>query len=278
MRGLVAPSPIYAVIGSDSPGFPLSLSALPTALAVPPINLVLPCLAGLAILRQRPQAAYWLIASGLAGLLLLSLPIVSDTLLASLESHLPLQASVDDPPGAIVILSGDIASDGPALGPGALTLERERVGAALYRRTKLPILVTGGLVGTDGQTLGGLMAASLVADFQVPVRWIEPLAQDTAENARFSAAILHREGIRSILLVTHAWHMKRSVLAFAGTGITITAAPVRRDGLPKVQAAAFVPRAKSWQDSYYAMHEWIGYGVATAALLYRAAVHADHPD
>ncbi len=257
----------------------MSLSALPTALAVPPINLVLPCLAGLMILRQRPQAAYWLIASGLAGLLLLSLPIVSDTLLASLESHLPLQAPADDAPGAIVILSGDVANDGAALEPGALTLERERAGAALHRRTKLPILVTGGLVGIDGQTLGGLMAASLAADFQVPVQWIEPLAQDTVENARFSAAILRRQGIHSILLVTHAWHMKRSVLAFAGTGIAVTAAPVRMDRFPEVQAVALVPRAKSWQDSYYALHEWIGCAAAMAVTGYQAVFSpAAHPD
>ena len=50
--------------------------------------------------------------------------------------------------------------------------------------------MTGGAAGEDGQTLAGLMAASLAADFGTPVRWIEPAAQDTAENAAFSAAIL----------------------------------------------------------------------------------------
>jgi uncharacterized SAM-binding protein YcdF (DUF218 family) len=250
----------------------LSLSALPVALVVPPINLLGSCLLGCLIIPFRLRVGRGLLVACLLGLLLLSLPIVSTSLLVSLEGHLPEAVPIDAPPGAIVVLSGDVAHDAEILEVGALTLERERAAAALHRRTGLPILVTGGAIGGGSETLAGLMAASLRDDFQVPVRWRENAARDTTENAALSAAILRGQGIRSIYLVTHAWHMKRALQAFAGTGITVIAAPVRLDRMPRLQFDDFVPRTSAWLDSYYALHEWIGY-VAAAILPRRAPLH-----
>ncbi|HEY0203620.1 MAG TPA: hypothetical protein VGC15_05695, partial [Acetobacteraceae bacterium] len=85
----------------------MSLGALPTALLMPPVNLLVPCAAGLLLWRSRPRAARWLLAAGLAGLLVLSLPIVSRALIISLETNLPLSPPAAGPPGAIVILSAE---------------------------------------------------------------------------------------------------------------------------------------------------------------------------
>jgi uncharacterized SAM-binding protein YcdF (DUF218 family) len=122
----------------------------------------------------------------------------------------------------------------------------------------LPVLVTGGTLDGTSTTLGSLMAQSLSADFAVAPRWIEPRAQNTRENARFSADILRAAGIRSIYLVTHAWHMKRSLLAFRNTGMTVVAAPVRMDRLPPFTPEQLAPSAEAWLMSYFALHEWIG--------------------
>ncbi len=235
----------------------MSLSALPIAVTVPPLSLLPVCLAGLLILRRRPRTGMVLLATGLCGLTLLATPLVSGWLIASLERNLPLVPPSDDPPRAIVILSADVVRSAgtPDLAPGSLTLEREQAGASLFRHTGLPILVTGGPAGED--TLGAVMARSLSRDFGVPVRWIEPQATDTWENARQSAAILRAQRIHSVYLVTHAWHMRRALIAFAGTGIAITAAPVRLDPV-RASAADFVPRTSAWLASYYALHEWIG--------------------
>ena len=100
-----------------------------------------------------------------------------------------------------------------------------RAGALLHRRTGLPILVTGGTLRTSEPPVAALMADSLVHDFQVPARWVERESRDTWENARLSAAILHEQGITSVYVVTQAWHMRRAIVAFADTGITVTAAP-----------------------------------------------------
>lgn len=243
----------------------MSLGALPTALLMPPVNLLVPCAAGLLLWRSRPRAARWLLAAGLAGLLVLSLPIVSRALIISLETNLPLSPPAAGPPGAIVILSAEALRNNGVLEPGPLTLERLRAGAALHRSTGLPVLVTGGKADYDDDgTLAATMVRSLRDDFHVPVRWVEDVSEDTRENAAFSAPLLLRDGVRSAYVVTHAWHIKRSVLAFAGTGIAVTAAPVRMDEGSRGYLSDFVPRARSWQDSYWALHEWAG--IAAASL------------
>ena len=103
------------------------------------------------------------------------------------------------------------------------------------------------------------MADSLVDDFQVPARWVERESRDTWENARLSAAILHKQDITSVYVVTQAWHMRRAIVAFADTGITVTAAPTPFHRVPVSDAGDFVPGVGGWRDSYYALHEWIGW-------------------
>jgi uncharacterized SAM-binding protein YcdF (DUF218 family) len=70
--------------------------------------------------------------------------------------------------------------------------------------------------------------------------------------------MLKSQHIHSIYLVTHAWHMRRALLAFAHTGLTVTAAPTRLDPPPKPLATDFVPTASAWLASYYGLHEWLG--------------------
>ncbi len=239
----------------------MSLSSIAVFCVVPPVNLVPLSLLGLVVSFRHRRAGLALAAAGLAGLLLLATPYVADSLLSSLEQGLPLAPRLSDPPQAIVILTADTAhaASTPQVNLGPLGLERARAGAELYRRVGLPILVTGGSIDEGGEdTLAEVLARSLRQDFDTPVRWIEPEAADTWENAALSAMMLKAQGIHSVYLVTHAWHMRRALIAFARAGITITAAPVRMDRTPTGVAADFVPRAGAWLTSYYAMHEWIG--------------------
>jgi uncharacterized SAM-binding protein YcdF (DUF218 family) len=138
-------------------------------------------------------------------------------------------------------------------------MERLRTAAALARLTGLPILATGGTTQPDTTPVGTLMGASLRDDFRLPARWIEDQSIDTWENARFSADILHRDGINSVYLVTSSWHMRRALLAFEGIGLTVTAAPTPLDAPMRLDFTDFLPRASVWLNGYYALHEWIGY-------------------
>jgi uncharacterized SAM-binding protein YcdF (DUF218 family) len=238
------------------------LKSLLVVMLLPPVNLVFAILAGAALLRRFPRIARWLITVAALLLLVLAMPVVAGLLLRALENDLPMAPPPGKPPGAIVILGGDVTHiEGapPGVTVGGLTLERLRAGAALERKTHLPILVSGGVVGVDAPPIALLMQESLTQDFQVPVRWTEDRSGDTWENAQDSAAILRAAGIDSIYVVTHSWHERRALMAFAAAGITATAAPTPLDSPATPIPTDIVPSAKSWETSYYALHEWIGY-------------------
>ncbi|HZF74382.1 MAG TPA: YdcF family protein [Acetobacteraceae bacterium] len=236
------------------------MQSILTALLLPPVGLVWPILAG-ALLAWRGLRAWGLVTAAAAlGLLALATPLVSGWLVTSLEEEvataLPQSGAV---PGAIVVLGAEVVRtrDGRR-DVGPLTLERLRAGAALHRATGLPLLVTGGLARSGEVTLAGLMAASLEADFRVPVRWREDWAADTRENAIFSAALLHSEGIGAVHLVTHAWHLPRAGAAFARAGLPFVPAPVRLAAVPSGRAEEWVPRADHLGTSWFALREWAG--------------------
>ena len=236
------------------------LRAAITALLVPPANLavigLLACLVAGRGMRGRRARRVAILCLG--GLVLLSLPVVASALLASLDpGPAPSPAS---PPAAIVVLGGDVqrVAEAPGVEIGPLTLERVRTGAALARATHLPLLVSGGVVDRTALPVATLMQTSLEEDFKVAVRWQEAVSFDTWENAERSAAMLRADGVQSVFVVTHAWHMRRAVLAFRRHGMAAVPAPVRRDRWPGLVPTEFLPRASAWLTSYFALHEWAG--------------------
>ena len=240
----------------------MPLRAVISNFLLSPVFLLLVALLGLLIERRHRRSGMLLIWLGVLGALVLAMPVIGGTMLIAIERNLPLTPPPDAPPQAIVILGGDIMRDGNEFElpqPGLVSLDRLRAGAALFHRTGLPVLLSGGPVYKGETSLAAVMADTMVHDFQVPVRWQEAVSLDTWQNAHMSAAILRAEGISSIYVVTQAWHMRRAILAFADTGITVTAAPTRFDYLPTPLAAAFVPDIAAWRACYYALHEWIGY-------------------
>ncbi len=101
------------------------------------------------------------------------------------------------------------------------------------------------------------MRDALTVDFGVAVRWIEDRARTTDENGRFSAAILRPEGIGTVVLVTHGFHMPRATLAFVEAGLTVVAAPTMF-APSETEAATLAPSARAVRASFLALHEWLG--------------------
>lgn len=233
----------------------MSAQAIATALLLPPLLCTLVALlGGLLAAPRRPLAGLGTAASCIV-LLLLATPFVAGNLRASLEEDLPVPAGE---PRAIVVLSGEVARAVDHVEVGPLTLERMRAAAALHRRSGLPLLVTGGALGEHDPPVAVLMARSFAEDFGVPVRWVEPAAMDTRDNAELSAALLRREGIGTVHVVTHAWHMRRALAAFARAGLVGVPAPVRIDRRPDGIAADWVPRPDQLYVSWLALREWAG--------------------
>jgi uncharacterized SAM-binding protein YcdF (DUF218 family) len=229
---------------------------------LPPLSLFIVIALGWLVARRWRRTGHALTALGFLALVLLSLPFVAGSLMQPLQIYPALDpANLPSGPAAIVILSGDTQSDAPEYRfdiPGPLTLERVRYGAFLQKRTQLPVLVSGGRIATQGSSLARQMQATLTKEFGVPVRWIEERSYDTHENAVLSAEMLRRDGISTVFLVTHSWHMRRSMAAFRATGIETIPAPTRFIRAPTGIVEDFIPNASSLRGSYFALHEWIG--------------------
>lgn len=199
----------------------------------------------------------------IAFLYLIATPFVSGQLIGALElERSDTENSSTHQAAAIIILGGDIRQrsqefDGDTV--GRLSLERIRYGAYIYREAGLPVLTTGGGIGESGKSVARVMAEALRNDYQVPVRWIEERARNTFENAQLSAKILRAEGIDTVYLVTHSWHMPRSLEAFQQVGLTAIARPT--GGAVRVSSVSlsdFVPHSGALRVSAFAMHEWVG--------------------
>jgi uncharacterized SAM-binding protein YcdF (DUF218 family) len=232
---------------------------------MPPGGIILILLAG--FLLVRGVLGRVLILAGLTLLALMSLPQVAATLVRDLEPYPALTADAlrSQRPQAILVLSADRYSWAPEFGGdtvGSKTLQRLRYGARLQRETGLPLYVTGGSPPHEHPPLARLMAAVLKQELGVPVAGVEERSRNTRENAELSAEMLAREGIRRILLVTHAWHLPRAMDAFERAGLEPVAAPtgfLHREGEDRAATIRdWLPSAAAFSVSYYALHEWLG--------------------
>lgn len=241
------------------------------SILLPPTSLFLLIAAGLLMCRRWPRAGRALAATGLATLAFLSSSVGASLLVAPLERlSTPLLAPERAGAQAIVVLAAGRVRRAPEYGnrdiPDYTALARLRYAAHLQRRTGLPVLVSGGHAGsrldpdpdTRVYTLADAMAAALREDFGVPVRWIESRSRDTGENARYSAALLRKDGVTRILLVTDAMHMPRARTTFAHAGLAVTEAPTMFVGQQSLGPGAWLPSAEGMRRSWYAVYELLG--------------------
>ncbi|WP_036165765.1 YdcF family protein [Massilia sp. 9096] len=238
-------------------------------LILPPANLFLVIFIGLAIWRRWPRAGRIVAGTGLAALTFLSTNGGAHLFIAPLERETtPLRAPERAGAQAIVVLAAGRLQRAPEYGgrdvPDYVALARVRYAAHLQRITRLPVLVSGGGSssnsdhGEPGYTYAQAMADALREDFGVPVRWIEGRSNNTAENAGYSAALLRKDGVKRILLVTDAMHMVRARAVFQRAGLEVVDAPTVFFSNQKVPLQAWVPSPEGMRRSWYAIYELIG--------------------
>ena len=130
---------------------------------------------------------------------------------------------------------------------------------AALRGLRIAVLVSGGTLTPGRIPLDLLMADMLDRDYGIKAKWFESRSTNTAENAIFSAQMLKRQGIGRVLLVTHAWHMKRARAAFLANGMSVIAAPTAFYGSGRVNLPFdLLPNTTALRMSAYAIHENIG--------------------
>jgi uncharacterized SAM-binding protein YcdF (DUF218 family) len=234
-------------------------SYLPIIL-MPPTGLLWVMLVGLIVLKARRRLGIALMTVGFAGLFLLSLPVVGGALIAGLESTESMPGEIPTPTAIIVLGADGERTPDPlvAAEPGPLSMQRLAGAALRARATGLPVLITGGSVGRDQPPVAELMGTAFKGVFGLPVRWEETASENTCENAKFSAAILRKDGVASAYVVTHAWHMPRALLSFARAGYPVLPAPLQAEVNEDNGIYDYLPHTTAWLRSFYALHEWIG--------------------
>lgn len=238
---------------------PIWVKAVLKTLALPPTGPLLLAILGLAVRGRNSRLGAGLAWAGVLSLLALSIPAVAALLMRGL--HLPAPFDRDQATGAqaIVILGGGTRRDAPEYGGdtlATLTLERVRYGARVAREIGLPVLVTGGST-YGGKPEAELMRDALQREFGVTVRWAENRSRTTHENAQYSAAMLRAAGIGRVVLVAHAFDMRRATAEFAAAGIATVPAAT---GIParEHRVGDYLPGISGLQASYYALYEILG--------------------
>lgn len=234
------------------------------SLILPPGGLILLFLMGFFLVKGVLGRV--IIFLGISVFVLMSLPVLASSFMVGLEPYPALRPAdlTDTEADGILILGAGRYTWAPEYGGdtvGSNSLQRLRYGAFLHRRTGLPIYITGGSPAPLEPPVGRLMALVLKEDYGITAAGVEDRSLTTYENAIFSAKMLERDGIRHVLLVTHAWHLPRVVETFEHAGIVVTPAPtcfVHREGEHPWSYRDWLPGTAAFSVSYYALHEYLG--------------------
>jgi uncharacterized SAM-binding protein YcdF (DUF218 family) len=248
------------------------------ALLLPPVPFLLLTVVGARLMFRRRLLAWLLILGGVVGAWLASTTAVSRPLtLYVLQAPASLSAAQvadikssnarDASSSAIVVLGGGRRALAPEYGTTTLnarSVERLRYGLWLSRETGLPVAFSGGISPAEPTGLSEADSAARIAEreFKLPLRWVENQSRDTRENAQRSVALLKAQGIRRIVLVTHAYHMPRALRNFenaaANNGIRITVAPLGRPTPGPMQMLDWLPTLRGMEETWLACHELLG--------------------
>lgn len=237
------------------------LTNLVSEFLLPPLGLLLAAMAGLAVGRSHPRLGRTLVAGSLALLWVCSTPYFAEGALRLLENSVQAVDTKAKGADAIVVLGAGIYFNAPEYGADTIkeaALVRLRYGAKLHRDTGKPILVTGGTPQGNEIAEALLMKIVLEQEFMIPVRWAESASNNTLENARYSFRLLQETGIKRIYLVTHAWHLPRSIMAFEAAGFEVVPAPTVFTTRYDTSVLDFVPKGSAMRNSAIFMHELVG--------------------
>jgi len=246
-------------------------------LLLPPVPMLVLVLLGTRMLFSRQWLGWLMVLAGVAAMWLSCTTALSRALTLGVLKPAPAltEAAVTElkrqPRTAIVILGGGRQFSAPEYGTTTLnarSVERLRYGVWLSRETGLPMAFSGGIGRTEvsGRSEAELAGQIAEREFRQPLRWQEVQSRDTHENALRSVALLQAQGIERIVLVTHAYHMPRSMRNFEQAiarsevkpRITLVAAPVARPKLGPWKPNDWLPSLRGFEENYLAMHEMLG--------------------
>lgn len=259
-----------------TPDLLLSLKPILSALILPPLPFVALLLLAVRLgwgAHRRASAALAVLST--AGLWLcccmgtavwLQQKVVRPPAAVPPEAVAELAAMTPRGQTAIIVLGAGLDLEAPEYGQPVLTKQataRLQYGLWLARRTGLPVGFSGGVGWAQHSPVSEAEVAARMAreEWHQPVRWQETRSRDTRENARWTARMLQGEGIRHIVLVTHAYHMNRALRAFRDAvedTVRITPAPMGFVYPQERVLMNWVPTTAGYTAVYDLLHEIVG--------------------
>ena len=241
------------------------------------IGLAMVVASGLCLWRNWRKTGFGLLIGAVAWLWLWSTPMTYRWLGGALESEWPVVKAEDAPKAdAIVLLGGGMGSNTNVYPYAEMWNGADRVwhAARLYKAGKAPLVIPTGQGERES-------AMPLLLDLGVPESAIrvEPEARNTEENARFVERLINNrvehverideKGVGAckprVLLVTSAWHMRRSVLMYRKYAPSLEIIPAATDYEATVQTGRPFSLKDLWPDATmfyansYILKEYIGY-------------------
>lgn len=215
---------------------------------------------------RRPAVrvyAHALVWAGLVLLWLASTPWVAFQAMHHLERPFPPTAPADCRTGeAIVVLGGGVAPATPHDPIVRVRAAGDRVvmAARLWRAGCAPVVIASGGRriqradhGDEATAMAELLVLMGVRDDRIVA---EGKSRTTRENARETARLAQDMGIKTVVLVTSAWHMRRAAESFRRAGLEVKpiGADYRGQAAP-VGWLAWVPQADALSDTTTAAKE-----------------------
>ena len=203
--------------------------------------------------------------TGVIILVILSMPIVSDKLIAYLESDYELiKPSKVESADAVVVLSGMVKTIQTKNGldyEWGEAADRIFAGIDLFKLNKAPVLVlTGGKLPWSIGVPEGEYLRDVASDLGLPKKDIllTENVENTDQEAKAVKKLLLLDNPK-IILVTSAFHMPRAQLVFKAAGINVIPFPVDfRIGAQKITFMNFIPSAGSFAATSFFVREIIG--------------------
>ena len=203
--------------------------------------------------------------TGVIILVILSMPIVSDKLIAYLESDYELiKPSKVESADAVVVLSGMVKTIQTKNGldyEWGEAADRIFAGIDLFKSNKAPVLIlTGGKLPWSIGVPEGEYLRNVAIDLGVPKKdiLITENVENTDQEAKAIKKILLLDNPK-VILVTSAFHMPRAQLVFEAAGINVIPFPVDFIiGAEKLTFMSFIPSAGSFASTSFFVREMIG--------------------
>jgi len=206
----------------------LSLLRVAQRLVLPPANILFLFSLGFLVIRRRRAIGRLLIAAGFLLLYGLSISPVSTALIDPLERDFrPVDVKSVQADGIVVLGGGARDRSWLGLEPEVAEDSLQRLVAAvkLYRALHIPIIITGGAGDPSQPQLSDADAmARAAAELGIPRKDI--ILDNRSSTTLASAGAVKRQfNGKRIILVTSAYHLKRSMAMFIAQGLVVIPEP-----------------------------------------------------